>query len=61
MKLCLDQTITREDTGHLGIWDGHVETMPAASMCRSAVACWGVRLQSQGMSSETAEYREQLV
>ncbi len=55
MKLCLDQTITREDTGHLGIRDGHVETISVASMCRSAMACQSVRWQSQGMSSEPAE------
>lgn len=55
-SVCLDQTITREDTGHLGIRDGHVETICAAKMCRSAMACWGVRWQSQGMSSEPAEY-----
>ena len=55
MKLCLDQTITREDTGHLGISAGHVETVSAARVRRSAMACWGVRWQSQGMSSEPAE------
>lgn len=55
-SVCLDQTITREDKGHLGIRDGHVETICAAKMCRSAMACWGVRWQNQGMSSEPAEY-----
>lgn len=55
MKLCLDQTITREDTGHLGIRGGHVETVSTASMFRTAMACWRVRWQSQGMSSEPAE------
>lgn len=51
MKLCLDQTITKEDTGHLGIRGGHVETISTASM----PACCGVQWQSQGMSSEPTE------
>lgn len=55
MKLCLDQTISREDTGHLGIRHGHVETISAASVCWSAMAFQGVQWQSQSMSSEPAE------
>lgn len=41
MELCLDQTITREDSGHRGDkGGGHVET---ASVCRLEMARWGGR------------------